>query len=305
MFAPGTALSKSIKIERLISKDGGTAAVYLCALTEQSKQKVAVKIAYTNGRDANHENMLLDREAELLSRWDWRHPSIVRIYPIDFHGECEYTLRASELIDAPKYLVMEYLQGGSLRDNMVKIKAFPLEWKLECFYQLLIVVSFLHQKGYAHRDLKPENIMFRQKISADDQPLPVLVDFSLASNGQDHYEVVDNSYTEEYCAPERFMVTRGCDDFANKPLVEDIWSLGVIFYEIITGERLFPSGRDKVRETLIKEGIGKIKDQELLSGMLKMFILGILQKYPEQRPQLYQIIKALEHIWKPPRIFKA
>jgi len=206
----GSIITNSLKIERPLSEKGGMASVYLASFVTDPRMKVAVKFARSSTNGPEHEDVLLQREADLLSRWDWRHPGVVRIFPIPFRDrKTAYFLKAIELPETPYFFIMEYLSGGSLTDNLSKIKGYSFNWKLELFYQLFATVAHLHQLGFGHRDLKPDNIVFREPISPTSIPQPVLIDFALASNGQEGSQIVNSSHTLEYASPERVLKTLG------------------------------------------------------------------------------------------------
>lgn len=293
-------------IEKVISNNGGTAKVVLGHVEEKENNKVAIKIAKTMSDGSSHEDFLLNHEAEHLQKWDWRHPGIVRLMPIPLDGgrAPEYVARAQNYKDEPWYMVMEYLQGGSLKENLNAIQKFSLEWKLELFYKLLLPIAFLHQKGYAHRDLKPENVVFRTPVNPKGEPDPVLIDFALTSNGDDKREIIDTAYTLGYASPERIVKSMpGGGNTYENVCASDIWSLGVILYEIITGKLLLKGTPDKIRTTLIREKIEPdlpIRDHrdEILTG----FIRAMLNKDPDRRPEIKLVLYALEEKFLPPRI---
>lgn len=305
----GTVIAGKFRLEKLISENGGTATVYLGDLVDNPRQKVAIKFAHSSTDGPMQEDMLLDREASLLSRWDWRHPGIVRIYPIprDNRG-CEYSLNAVELPERPRFMVMEYLSGGSMADNLKKIKTYPLGWKLEFFYQLLTAVSHIHQTNYGHRDLKPENIVFRDEISPTTVPVPVLIDFALASNGSEQYAVVESSHTMEYVSPERLLRSMGYENLPPYPTEADVWSLGIILYELITGEHLIKGSENSVRTTIIKGAFSvdltetqfEIKPEA--AEHLTKLIKKMLDPDPKKRANIKQVVLALEALFPPPRI---
>ena len=142
-------------IEKILSDKGGTAIVCLGYLENDSQFKVAIKIAKTDANGATHEDVLLQHESELLQKWDWRHPGIVRLLPIQLVGRNpEYAVKALNYENHPWFMVMEYLRGDNLKDNLNTIQKYPLNWRLELFYQILMPIAFLHQKGFAHRDFK-------------------------------------------------------------------------------------------------------------------------------------------------------
>lgn len=292
-------------IERTLSNKGGTASVYLGHVENNSKFKVAIKIAKTELKGNSHEDTLLQHEADLLQKWDWRHPAIVRLLPIELPGrKPEYAVRAHNYKHNPWFIVMEYLRGQSLSEKISSIQPYPLLWRLELFYQILMPIAFLHQKGFAHRDLKPENVVFRSPISVNREPEPVLIDFALASNGSERRAIIDSAYTLGYASPERILNSMpGGDLIPEDVLASDMWSLGVILYEIITGKLLLKGNPDRIRTTLIREKIEPeipIKDDR--DQMLASFIRAMLKKDPKERPTAKQVLYALEEKFLPPRI---
>lgn len=305
LLKPGMIIANYCKLERMISQSGGMACVYLASRLSDPKLKLAVKFARTSENGPSHEDKLLERESDLLQKWDWRHPGIVRLFPLERdQGNAVYRLKAIEVKNHPYFVLMEYLRGDTLDKNIAVFKNYPLEWKLELFYQILQAVSFIHQKGFGHRDIKPANIVFRLPVSADQVPQPVLIDFALTCADDTGAEIVEKSYTLEYTSPERFMRSTGM--VPNMPLYareSDIWSLGVCFYEIITGEHLFKGSERSVSATLI-EGTFKEKLQGIYQAqpMLSKFVLWMLQEDPKKRPDIKEIIYAIEEMFPPPRI---
>lgn len=295
----GTKVDRFI-IENSLSESGGMSGVYLAKI-ENLRQKVAIKIANTDNLGATHEDMLLDWEANLLKQWDWRHAGIVRIFPVPLlGGKTEYVVRAKDLPNNPWYMVMEYLPGDSLAKKLPELYKYPIHWKLELFYKILIPLAFIHQKNFGHRDIKPDNIVFRSSISPDIPPDPVLIDFALCTNGQEKREIIDNSYTLEYASPERLA---GLEEDVK---ASDIWSLGVILYELLTGKLPIKGSKEKIRTTIIRERIEVDKDEFSLpqeqGHILAAFIRAMLKKKPEERPDIRQVIYALEEKFLPPRI---
>lgn len=303
----------SYVVDKIISNNGGTATIYLCHSNVNSDKQVVVKMSKNGTDQANHEGKLLEREAKLLSSWSFRHPGIVRVYPVisDSARKLPYYLKDITRLERPSFMVMEYLRGGALStpENKKLLKTLPVEWKMECFYQVVVAIASLHAKGYGHRDLKPDNICLRSPIDKHIAPDPVLIDFALTSDGKDyHDDIVDKAMTLEYSPPERLIRSMGAkfDNLISEdPLKSDIYALGIILYELIIGEYPFKGNKDQIRTTILHKEINtdKIGNQnhDYASEMAQM-IRGMAQKEPHKRPRIDQIIKTIEGVFRPPLI---
>lgn len=302
----GLTLNNSFVIDGPLSSRGGTASVYLAHPVNKPELKAAVKFAHSDGRNVVDEDVLLRHEATLLSRPDWRHPGILRLYPIIHLNKAQYVLRATGIENEPSFFVMEYLPGKSLAEWMDKAVKFSFEWKIELFYQLATVLAFIHSKGYGHRDLKPDNIIFRSIPTSSHVPQPVLIDFALASDGKSTMSLIESSYTLEYASPERVMKASGLipEEFSLKPEPQDIWSFGLIVYELFTGSLPFRGNAKEIRTTLIGRSFDEkfIKDNPNLPNDIADFIRAILRPDPEKRPSMRRIIDLLEQKYRPPRV---
>jgi calcium-dependent protein kinase len=124
---------------------------------------------------------------------------------------------------------MEHCSGGELFDRIIKVKKFGEKSASTIFRQMTVAVHHLHSHGIVHRDLKPENFLM-----ADDSENAVikLIDFGLSKRVSEQTQMHTQVGTPHYVAPE---VLTGCYD-----LKCDIFSLGVIFYVILTGYPPFP-----------------------------------------------------------------
>ena len=161
-----------------------------------------------------------DREFSIYKKL--KHPGIVEVIE-------------TGLFKGRAYILMEYLEGKTLRDILNKGK-LPLKEATEIFLQVLDAISFAHSNGIVHRDLKPENIFI-----LDDGRVKI-TDFGIA-------RFVDKTVTETggiigtpaYLAPEQINGEPGDEK-------SDIFSLGCVFYEMLTGES--PFLKDNVPSTL-------------------------------------------------------
>ncbi|HEX6156431.1 MAG TPA: protein kinase, partial [Burkholderiales bacterium] len=199
-----------IKILHLIG-EGGTARVYL-ASREDDDEPLVVKIL-------RHEivtnKKALERfmeEYSLVERIQSRH--VARIVG---HGN----------YDSYAYLVMEFFEGGDLNKRLAGQAVAPNE-ALRFFRELMFALGDIHEKGILHRDLKPQNLMFRRDGSL------AIVDFGIAKNiaAADRTNAGEVLGTPRYMSPEQVQ-GRALD------LRTDIYSAGVLLYQMLTGEHMF------------------------------------------------------------------
>ena len=317
-------------INRLIS-ESGCACVYDAYHENDSNKRVVLKIAHSDGifrnkkkrqSKDNHQDVtrnreifyeLIQNEAEHLQKL--HHPGVVKIHPMIPWDDPNKTVYAAKAIDHPEqpwYLVMEYLPYKSLADYMSKItREFPVQWRLELFYQLLIMVDYIHHKGVAHCDLKPDNIFLRYEPRKDEIPSLVLIDFGTSSKAD--YLTTEASASLPYASPEALALMYGKGIFDRSqmriyPDLMDVWSLGIILFELMTGEKIIPDRNDK-KDTItnimhsdlraISEVTPNLPDVERLDRYQQI----MLQKDPNRRPPVHDLIEALDHrIAPPPRI---
>ncbi len=196
------------RLEQLIG-EGGMATVYK-AFQPSLNRHVAVKVLYYQ-EDTSRVRFL--REAKAIAAL--RHRNILIIYE---YGEQ----------DNVPFIVMEYVPGGTLED---RLNGQPLEWRrmVELTIPVAEALAYAHSHGIIHRDVKPSNILMPQ----DDWP--VLADFGLVKRSEDEKGLTMSGMfmgTPSYIAPEQAR-DAGVDFRA------DMYSLGVIMFEMITGRLPF------------------------------------------------------------------
>jgi hypothetical protein len=213
MFVDHKALNGARK-RRLVAKiyAGDLSSVYL-AESEDGTERVALKVL-RHVPDAGG-GRLFDRflqEYEVIARV--RHPNVVRIFDLG-------------VADDHAYIAMEYLSSGSLAERLAR----GLEPRVAVDYarQIGSALAAIHDAGILHRDLKPANIMFREEGSL------ALIDFGLAKQMRLTAAITGTGQifgTPYYMSPEQGHA---------EPTDErsDLYSLGCIFYEMLTGERPF------------------------------------------------------------------
>jgi CheY-like chemotaxis protein/tRNA A-37 threonylcarbamoyl transferase component Bud32 len=199
-----------IKILRLIG-EGGSARVYL-ASRESGDEPLVVKILR---REVVANPVALSRfmeEYALAERIRSRH--VARIYD---HGKYE----------DHAYLVMEFFEGGDLNKRLAQ-KALEPDEALRIFRELMFALGDIHEKGILHRDLKPQNLMFRE-----DGTLAIL-DFGIAKQ----IDAVDRTQQGEILGTPRYMSPEQVQGRV-LDLRTDIYSAGVLLYQMLTGQHLF------------------------------------------------------------------
>lgn len=199
---------------RVIGK-GGMGQVYQARHIDLKKM-VAIKVLHNH---LTEEEGAIERfKREALAAAKLEHPNIVRVYDYGVnHKIC--------------YLIMEYMEGESLRERIKKRKMLSLPEVINFTEQISQALAVVHNKGIIHRDLKPENI-FLHKFN--DQDVVKLLDFgiakvhSLTQNVETLTNPGDIFGTPHYMSPEQCQA---------KPLDSrsDIYSLGIIIYEMLTG----------------------------------------------------------------------
>jgi tRNA A-37 threonylcarbamoyl transferase component Bud32 len=196
------------KIQREIGK-GGMATVYL-AIQESLGRPVVLKVMGTNLETTPEFSKRFLNEGHVLA--SLTHPNIITIFDI---GIAEDFL----------YISMEYLGGGSLAPRIAQ--GMNPESALDIVRQIGAALAFAHAKGIVHRDVKPANILYR------DDGAPVLTDFGIAKQAGDSEltstgTILGSPY---YMSPEQAEGRVALDGRS------DIYSLGIIFYEMLTGRR--------------------------------------------------------------------
>src|SRR5215470_1443473 len=157
-----------------------------------------------------------EREAKALARLSRNpHPNIVGIFDI---GE----------LDGAPYLVMEYVDGLSLETALRKGKRFEVDHALGIGLQICSALDYMHSQQILHRDIKPANVL----LTADG--IAKLTDFGIAKVGQSSMTRTGQFLgTPSYMSPEQFQ--------AQEPDARsDIFSLGIVLYELLTGDKAFP-----------------------------------------------------------------
>lgn len=258
MQIPGYTLIKKIN-------SGGMATVYL-ATQHSVGRTVALKIMKPSLDKDPEFHQRFQREATIIGQLS--HPNIIPIYDIGRH-------------EGFNYISMEFLSKGALDEKI--LRGISVEQALAIALGIAAALEHAHSKGYVHRDIKPENILFREDGS------PVLTDFGIARTIKSKANMTQVGMvigTPYYMSPEQ---AKGESSDGRS----DLYSLGVMLYEMLTGNRPFQA------DSSIALGIKHIHEQapKLPRNLfaLQPVLDKLLAKKPEQRyPSARELIAALE-----------
>lgn len=212
----GTKLKGRYLIEKELGR-GGIAVVYIGRDEELHSRPVVVKILLESNQNEWLEKKF-HQEIEALARIN--HPGVVGI------------LDAGQMHDGKPFLVMQYVEGANLR-SLMRADGMALEQIAHVMHQITRALAAAHEKGVYHRDLKPENIML-QDLGEEGQ-IVKLIDFGIATVKSSKITTSSDTTaiagTVAYMAPEQLI---------GKPSASsDIYALGVVAYEMVTGRRPF------------------------------------------------------------------
>jgi serine/threonine-protein kinase len=243
---------------------GGMGSVHLAQDLILDEEEVAIKILHHehSGDDVTKQRFL--REAELLRRVN--HNNVVRLFDV---GSWKNVL----------FYTMEFLPGRSL-EQIIEREQFPIAKVPELIIQIAEGLDAIHQCGIIHRDLKPANIIVQEGGGVK------ITDFGIArtesSNLTQHNEIIGSVF---YIAPENWQgreITRSVD----------YYSLGIVLYELLTGELPFQADSAAKLMRLHLE-VAPVPPRDLNPAIplwLNKFILKLLSKSPLDRPQTVQDI---------------
>jgi hypothetical protein len=252
-FVPGTTLVGRYRIVALLGK-GGMGEVYR-ADDMKLGQPVAMKFLPESLQQDVTALARFHREVRLARQIS--HPNVCRVFDI---GEA----------DGRTYLTMEYVDGEDLASLLRRIGRLPADKGLEIARQLCAGLAAAHEHGVVHRDLKPANAML------DGRGRVRITDFGLAGfSGEDG----GRAGTPAYMAPEQL----SGGEVTPK---SDIYSLGLMFYEIFTGKRAFEATNfaDMMRrreQSALTQPSQIVKD---IDPLVERVIMRCLEKDPAKRP---------------------
>ncbi|HYI10832.1 MAG TPA: serine/threonine-protein kinase [Thermoanaerobaculia bacterium] len=298
-----------IRIDALLGV-GGMGSVYQ-GFDERLERPVAIKEIHADKRTATIRNRFL-REARALSQLD--HPNICRIYDVLERAEGDY-------------LILELIDGRTLRNHMND--GLSREETLRVVLQVARVLSVAHERGIVHRDLKPDNIMLTRSREVK------VLDFGLArfANESTHARIVsrppaeelDDYDLEQTAVLGRPQVTTAASDathtFAGSLVgtltymspeqarglpvdsASDIYSLGVVLFEVLTGGTRPYGETDSLNELLKRVRSAAVQWRDFGSRGVNALLRRMLSLHAADRPDAQEVAAALEaELARPVRI---
>jgi len=256
--------------------EGGMATVYK-AYDPRLERDVAIKVIRREAFPPEDIDMLLKRfEREAKSLGKLSHPNIVGVIDYGEH-------------DGSPYLVMVYVSGGTLKERL----GHPMPWQdaIRLLLPIARALKYVHDRNIINRDVKPSNVL----ITEDGQPM--LSDFGLAKLFETEKELTTLTSsgtglgTPDYMAPEQWT--------GDPTALSDLYSLGVVLYEMITGHR--PYAADTPAGVLLKQATESLPLPKTyvpdLPQNVESVLLKVLAKLPNDRyPNVEAFVADLENL---------
>jgi serine/threonine protein kinase len=273
---PGSMIGR-YKIREQVG-EGGCGIVYVAEQSEPVRRRVALKVIKL-GMDTKQVIARFEAERQALAMMD--HPNIAKV------------LDAGATDTGRPYFVMELVRGIRITDYCDQ-NHLDIHQRLELFMQVCHAVQHAHQKGIIHRDLKPSNILVTLH---DGAAVPKVIDFGIAKATEGRLTTL-TVYTElnqfigtpAYMSPEQAEMS-GLDIDTRS----DIYSLGVLLYELLTGktpfdaQELLKSGLDAMRRTIREQEPARPSTR--LSTMVDADLMAVAKRHGAEPPRLIHLIR--------------
>jgi eukaryotic-like serine/threonine-protein kinase len=277
---PGTVVDGKYRVEKILG-EGGMGLV-VAAINLGLEQEVAIKFLLPSAMRNKIAVERFLREAKVAAKV--RSDYVARVFDVGTTEE-----------GGVPYIVMEHLEGCDLGKLIDREGALPMDEACEMALQACEALAEVHAAGIVHRDLKPSNLFVTRR--ADGSPAVKLLDFGISKLTFGGDDGVDPALTQtatimgspSYMSPEQLKSTKEVDHRA------DVWSLGAVLYEAITGKPAFRgeslpqvcamiASEDPALPSSRREGIPMD---------IERVLLGALEKNPDKRTTLAELARAM------------
>ena len=270
---PGDRFADKYTIVRMVG-EGGVGVVYE-AMHDRLEKRIALKVLRSEARKAGEWVTRFEREARTAVKL--RGANVARVFDVD------------SLPDGTPYMVMELLEGQDLADELHERKTIPVAEAVRYILEACSAMAEAHAYGIVHRDLTPGNL-FLAKVG--DRRVIKVLDFGISKVSDDrgvNVTTMDSALgTPQYMSPEQIRSTSQVDPRA------DVWSLGVILFEMLTGMPPFwGNNASAIIAAVIADPPRPLRAlRPDLPDELVAVVMKALEKYPSNRFQKVEELAA-------------
>lgn len=250
---------------------GGPMTAVYAARDASTDEPCAIKLVRPDWEDQATAIKLLQREAR--AGLGVRHPHLVRV-------------TRAEVTRPPYFIVMDHIPGESLRRRLRRDYRLPWSEAVWVVRQTAEALAALHRAGFLHGDVKPDNVRITESGEA------VLIDLGFAHRPGENATFLRAGYvlgTANYLAPEL------CGSLPSEDFSSDLFSLGVLFYEVLTGRLPYPTG--SLVQTFRRHACDPPADIRRSAGRLPHVLVALvdrlLAREPDRRPRPAAVVHQL------------